>query len=95
MTDDVRRTSQPHDRLTRICAAMTDTFNAHPEHAPSDRCMVFITDRQRNGLVLEGYDDDTEAMVDLLMHLQAIFRANGKDLDIIAVPEDASGVTGG
>ena len=93
MTDEPRRTTEPQDRLTRICAAMTETFDAHPEHDDDDRCIVFLDGGGLGGLVLHGYDDDTEAMVDLFGHLQALFRANGKDLQFIAVPNDASGLT--
>ena len=93
--DQLQRTDQPHDRLTRVCAAMTDTFDAHPEHRQGDRCIVFLDDGHRGGLVLHGYDDDTEAMADLLIHLRAIFRANHKDLQFVTVPNDASGITDG
>lgn len=85
---------QPHDRLTRICDAMTNTFDGHPEHHAGDRCMVFLDDGKRGGLVLHGYHDETEAMVALFGHIQAIFRASGKDLQIIAIPDDARGITG-
>jgi hypothetical protein len=91
--DTTRTEGEPHDRLTRICDRMTTTFEMHPEHQPRDKCIVFLDDGERGGLVLHGYDDDTEAMVNLLMHLRALFRANGKDLEIIAVPNDASGLT--
>jgi hypothetical protein len=94
MTDEPRRTEdQPHDRLTRICAAMTDSFDAHAEHHADDKCMVFLDGDGQGGLVLHGYDDDMEAMVHLLMHLRAVFRANGKDLQIVSIPDDASGIT--
>lgn len=78
-----RREREPTDRLTRICDQMTVTFDQHPEHQPSDKCIVFLDDGERGGLVLHGYDDDTEAMADLLMHLKAIFAANGKRLEMM------------
>ena len=87
-----RTEGEPHDRLTRICDRMTATFDMHPELHPSDKCMVFLDDGERGGLVLHGYDDDTEAMVNLLMHLRAMFRANGKDLEIITLPNDVGGL---
>ena len=83
-----RRTREPHDRLTRICAKMTQTFDLHPEHRDGDKCIVFLDDGHRGGLVIHGYDDDTEAMVDLLMHLQAIFRSNNKTLDIMFLGDE-------
>lgn len=80
MTRPTRTTGEPHDRLTRLCAAMTDTLDAHPEKREQDKCMVFLDDGEQGGLVLHGYDNDTEAVVDLIMHLRAIMRANGRDL---------------
>jgi hypothetical protein len=80
MSDDVTRTEgDPHDRLTRLCAAMTDALDAHPERG-DERCAIFLQDDERGGLVLHGYDDDSEALTDLFLHLRAIFRANGGDL---------------
>lgn len=87
MADEVR-TTEPHDRLTRLCAAMTETLDAHPERG-EEKCIVFLADPgeegARSGLTLHGYDSDTEAMIDLFMHLKAIFAANGKDLKLFPV----------
>lgn len=77
----MRTVGEPHDRLTRLCAAMTDALDAHPERG-DEKCIVFLQNTDRGGIQLHGYDDDTEAMTDLLMHLRAIFKANGKDLQI-------------
>ena len=88
-----RTEGQPHDRLTRICDRMTKTFDMHPEHLSTDKCIVFLEDGKMGGLSLHGYDDDTEAMVDLLMHLKAMFAANGKRLDLMFMDED--GITRG
>jgi hypothetical protein len=71
---------------------MIDVFETHSEHQDIDKCIVFLDDGKRGGLVLNGYKNDTEAMVDLLMHLRAIFRANGKDLEIIGIPNDTSSI---
>lgn len=72
---------------------MTDTFDAHPEHIDVDRCIVFIDDGNRGGLTLHGYTDDIDAMADLLMHIKAVFRANGKDLEVLAIPNDIAGLS--
>lgn len=78
---DPIRSDEPHDRLTRLCAAMTDALDAHPERG-DEKCVVFLQSEadQRGGLQLHGYDDDTEAIVDLFMHLRAIFASNGQEL---------------
>jgi hypothetical protein len=80
-----RRTTEPHDRLTRMCDAAINAFEAHAEHREGDKCIVFLDDGKRGGLVLHGYKSDSEAIADLLMHLRAIFKANGKDLQIHAL----------
>jgi len=80
MSRPTRTEGEPHDRLTRICDAMANTFDAHPEHREGDRCAVFADGGDRAGLVLHGYDDDAEALAAVFAHLRAIFRANGKDL---------------
>ena len=63
---------------------MTDALDAHPERG-EEKCIVFLQDGKRGGLVLHGYDEDTEAMADLLIHLKMIFRANGKDIAFVPV----------
>ena len=92
MSDVTRTENSPHDRLTRLCEAMTDALEAHPERG-EEKCIVFLDDAAGGGLTLHGYTDDTEAIVNLLGHLRAVFRANGKDLEIIAIPNDASGIS--
>lgn len=84
---DVRRTEgEPHDKLTRLCAVMTDALEAAAEYSDDVKCIVFLDDGDRGGIQLYGYDDDTDAMVDLFVHLRAIFRANGKDLAFAPFP---------
>lgn len=89
---DVRRSDEPHDRLTRICDRMTKVFNTDVELQPKDKCVVFLDDGARaSGMVINGYADDFEGVIAVLVHLRAIFRANGQDLELIALDDD--GVT--
>ena len=85
-TGATRTEGEPHDRLTRLCAAMTDALDAHPERG-EEKCAIFLQDGDRGGLVLHGYEDDVEAMVDLFVHLAAIFEANGKKLMLVPLGE--------
>lgn len=80
---DEQRSTEPHDRLTRLCDVMTTAMEADPEHGPDVKCIVFLDDGKRGGLQLHNYEDDTEALVDLFMHLRAIFRSQGKDLAFV------------
>jgi hypothetical protein len=86
-----RRTTEPHDRLTRMCDAMVTVWDAHPEHRPADKCIVFLDDGDRGGLVLHGYDSDTDAMADLLMHLKALFKSSGRELIFAPLPGSGPG----
>jgi hypothetical protein len=78
-----QRSHEPHDRLTRLCAAMTEAMEAHPESQGDEKCIVLLHDDEDSGIQMHGYEDDVEAIADLLIHLRAIFRANGKDLTIV------------
>ena len=81
MSDERRTEGEPHDRLTRLCAAMTDALERDPEYAETVKCIVFLDDGDRGGIQLHGaWEDDAEAMTALLVHLRAIFRANGTEL---------------
>lgn len=83
MSQARRTEGKPHNRLTRICDAMTETMDQHPERREGDKAIVFLDDGTRGGIVLHGYENDVDAMADLIMHLKAIFEANGKSFQII------------
>jgi hypothetical protein len=80
-SDTRRSEGEPNDRLTRLCAVMTDALDATPRSG-NEKVIVFIKDGDRGGLELHGYDDDVEAMTDLMVHLKALFEANGKQFAI-------------
>jgi hypothetical protein len=63
---------------------MTQALDAHPERG-DEKCIVFLTSERdgQAGLVLHGYDEDTEAIADLVLHLRAIFEANGQQLLVV------------
>jgi len=86
------RAEEPMDRLTRMCDAMTEAFVNHPEHQEGDKCVVFLDGDGRGGLVILDYEDDHEAIVNVFMHLRAIFRANGQDMEVIGVPNSPEGL---
>ena len=77
-----RTEGEPHDRLTRMCASMTGALEAHPEYSSDVHCVVFLQDGDQGGLQIFGYEDDAEAVADVLLHLKAIFEANGQTLVI-------------
>jgi hypothetical protein len=85
MSDAKRTEGEPHDRLTRLCDAMTKALEADAEYRDGDKAIVFLDDGDRGGIQLFGYESDTDAMADLLIHLKAIFEANGKTLMITTI----------
>jgi hypothetical protein len=80
-----RKTREPQDRLTRICDGMLAAFNQHDEKQVRDRAIVFLVDEQKGGIGIAGYDDDADALADLMVHLRVIFRARGQDLHFVPV----------
>jgi hypothetical protein len=83
MPKDIRRTMEPHDRLTRLCDTMISALESSPECGGEEKCIIFLQDGKLGGLVMHGYERDSEAMADLLIHLMAIFEANGKKLIVL------------
>lgn len=79
------KSAVPSDRLTHICNDMIATFNQHGGKRATDRAIVFLVDEVKGGIGIAGYDDDKEALVDLMVHLQAIFRAQGQELHFVPV----------
>lgn len=90
--NDVSRHDEPMDRLTRLGDVMLRAFDAAPARQEKDRCIAFVSDEHSSGIGIYGYDDDREAIGDLLLHLTAIFKANGLSLDIVGVPESPEGI---
>jgi hypothetical protein len=58
------------------------------------RAIIFLDAEDRGGIQLHGWEDETEAMAHLFAHLQAIFRATGRDLDFIGIPDSPEGING-
>jgi len=88
MSDERRTVGEPHNRLTRLCAAMIDTLDANSEYKPDeDKCIIFLHDDGDGGLVLHGYDNDVDAIADIFIHLKSIFKVNGKDLILVPLKD--------
>jgi len=83
MSDDVRQSDEPFDRLTGLCAEMTAAID-RPENADV-KVIVFLADDEKSGIQVHGYETPTEAVADLFIHMKAMFNAQGKDLVFIPV----------
>ena len=85
MIKSTTRTTSPKDRLTRICAAMLATFNQSDEIKEGDRAIVFLNDDEKGGIAMTGYANDKEAIADLVVHLRAMFHAQGVELHLLPI----------
>jgi hypothetical protein len=81
------RQEEPHTRLTRLCEAAVEAMETSPEYQEDDKLIIFIDDEQEGGLVLHGYDDDTDAMGAIMSHMKALFQVNGLRLVLLPMPE--------
>lgn len=61
---------------------MTDALMANDESTGDEKVIIFLQDSERGGIQLYGYDDESEALADLFIHMKAIFEASGKQLQI-------------
>lgn len=86
------RSHEPHTRLTHLCAEMTKVLDR--EENADVKAIILLNDAENGGAQIHGYEEgnDTQAVVDMFLHLQAIMRANGKDLEIIAIPDSPQGL---
>jgi len=80
-------------RLTRIGDRLGDAFHADPEFQDDDKLIAFLDARtgpttHEGGIAMFGYEDSIEALTDLLMHVRAIFVANGKGFEIVFLGPD-------
>lgn len=85
---NARRSKRPIDRLTRLCDAMKAALVAQPEHDDSVRAVIMLNDGKRAGIAMHGYDDETAALAAVIIHLQAIFEANGKTLMVMPLGQN-------
>ena len=95
MSDEPRppRRHKPYDRLSRLAAAMTDLLEADPEYQGETAVVMLSSAADGQCMThLAGYEDETEAVVDMFIHLRAIVRATGRDLQFIGIPDDVSGI---
>ena len=83
-------TDKPVDRLTRIADSMIKAMEAHAEARDDDKAIIFVDDDERGGIAIHGYEKVSDAIVDLLGHLEVLFKSIGKEMNIAFIPEDAS-----
>jgi hypothetical protein len=84
----VEKSNEPHDQLTRLADQIHDAVNRLEDY-DGEKLIIFISSDklERSGIGMFGYEDGEEmdAVFDLLMHIRAILRANGKDLAVLGL----------
>lgn len=85
------RSEEPEDRLGRLAEAMSKALEAHPEYHDERAIVMLDSDSEMRRLThVFGFDDDSEAVIEMFLHLRAIVRAGGRDIDFIGIPDDVS-----
>jgi len=90
--EDLRQDDQPFDRLTELANTMRESINTPDNN--DVRGIVFLSDSEMSGIVLFGFDDPIRAMAELLVHMKAVFAAQGKGFGVMSdqgfmlIPED-------
>lgn len=81
MSEDIRESDVPFDRLTRLCDIMQESINS-PENADV-KGIIFLHDADSGGMVLMNYTDNSSALADLLVHMKALFNSQGKGFGVM------------
>jgi hypothetical protein len=84
-SDEKLTVGEPHDRLTHLTDDMLKKMEESEYHEGNEKVIILIQDGNRGGLVLHGYEEDGEAVMDLLTHLKVILKIHGKDLVVMPI----------
>ena len=92
-----QKSDVPFDRLTELADEMEKPLD-RPEN-DDVKGIIFLHDAEKGGIAMSGYDDAMEGVADLMIHLKAIFEANGKsfgvmtDQGVMLIPETPRNTT--
>lgn len=75
---------EPHNRQTRLADAALDALKEHPDYE-EERLIVFLDGEKTGAIGIAGYEDELEPLVNLFMHLRAMFAAQGKELALFGM----------
>ena len=93
---NVRRLSEPADRLGRLASAMLDALDEHPENGDDVKAIVLLDTDTEGTIVQHGYgtieDDDGGTFAAMVNHLGALAKANGMKMEILGIPNSPEGL---
>lgn len=84
MSKERRSEGRPHDRLTRLGEVMLAHLEAQPEYM-GEKAIVFVTGLETGGIAVMGYEKDSEAIGDVILHLEAMLATQGKSLIVVPI----------
>ena len=82
ITDIQITEEQPHDRMTALCAEMTDTLEKRDD-SENIRSIVLLQEGENGGIQLGNYESIDQAIDDLTLHLKVLLKGEGKTLGSI------------
>lgn len=83
----VRTTDEPHDRLTKLGDVMLQAL-ALQDGADDVQAIVMLSDGKSRATCLAGFEEGTnEPLIEMFVHLSAIFSSAGKTLTLIPVSD--------
>lgn len=83
-TRGVKIELEAHTLLTSLTDVMVKALEADPR-SEGVKCVVMLDDGKLGGICVHGYENGTDAAVDLFIHLRAMFNAVGKELSILPI----------
>lgn len=92
MFNGVEAGFEPFDRLTKLCAVMTDALDTALELEAVEtgeeiqpvRVIILMDSDDKAGAEMLGYENATEGTVALLQHLKALLNAQGKKMGLMS-----------
>jgi len=79
---DIHESKEPFDRLTELCDQMQKVLDG-PEN-DDVKGIIFLSDEERGGIVMFGYEDPVAGMAALLLHMKAVFASQGKGFGVMS-----------
>jgi hypothetical protein len=86
----VDRGHVPTTPLTYLADEMAKPLD-RPE-CSAVRAIIMLDDGGHAGILIQGYDDEREALANIVMHAQAMFAALGLRMDIVSIPDSPEGL---
>jgi hypothetical protein len=83
----VRRSEgMPDDRLASICDEMHLAYSNSDESRGDEKIIILIHDEDSAGALFHGYEDEKEALAEVLIHAQQLAKTSGGDIRFFAMP---------